>query len=417
MADQAASDSARLTRRSLLGAGAAGAAGLAAGVAVPVGVAGRADAATSPSRVSAANARRTVPFYGRHQAGVVTDPPAHATLVAFDLLPGVDREALARLFAIWTDDAARLTRGEPGLADTEPELATYPAGLTITVAVGAGAVRAAGREVPPWLEGLPAFAIDALEPRWSGGDLLVQFAGDEALSVAHAVRLLTKDARTFVQVRWVQRGFRGTPGSTGLPRNLMGQIDGTGNPPPADLERLVWGRGLPGLAQPAWLRGGTTMVVRRIAMALDTWDQLSRRDRERTIGRTLDNGAPLSGGGPKDRPDLDARDDRGFEVIDPFAHVRRAATKDPDQRFLRRPYSFDDPPPAGALSDSGLIFITFQADVEHQFVPIQQRLSDLDLLNEWTTPVGSGVFAVLPGARPDVPLGAALTDLTVTDLN
>ena len=31
------------------------------------------------------------------------------------------------------------------------------------------------------------------------------------------------------------------------------------------------------------------------------------------------------------------------------------------------------------------------------FTPIQRRLDDLDLLNEWTTPIGSAVFAVPPG--------------------
>ncbi|MFP3813568.1 Dyp-type peroxidase, partial [Bacillus sp. SIMBA_005] len=48
-------------------------------------------------------------------------------------------------------------------------------------------------------------------------------------------------------------------------------------------------------------------------------------------------------------------------------------------------------------SNSGLLFVSFQADVDAQFVPIQDRLDQLDLLNEWTTPVGSAVFAVPPG--------------------
>lgn len=52
--------------------------------------------------------------------------------------------------------------------------------------------------------------------------------------------------------------------------------------------------------------------------------------------------------------------------------------------------------------------MTFQADVEAQFVPVQRRLDELDLLNEWTAPVGSAVFAVLPGVRPGQVLGAAL---------
>ncbi|WP_416428886.1 hypothetical protein [Paenarthrobacter nicotinovorans] len=52
------------------------------------------------------------------------------------------------------------------------------------------------------------------------------------------------------------------------------------------------------------------------------------------------------------------------------------------------------------MSDSGLIFVSYQADVERQFVPIQRRLDELDLLNEWTTPVGSAVFVIPPGCEP-----------------
>ena len=35
---------------------------------------------------------------------------------------------------------------------------------------------------------------------------------------------------------------------------------------------------------------------------------------------------------------------------------------------------------------------------ETQFVPVQQALSDIDLLNQWTKPIGSAVFALPPGA-------------------
>jgi dye decolorizing peroxidase len=47
-----------------------------------------------------------------------------------------------------------------------------------------------------------------------------------------------------------------------------------------------------------------------------------------------------------------------------------------------------------------MIFASYQADVDRQFVPIQRRLDELDLLNQWTTPVGSAVFAIPPGCGP-----------------
>ena len=46
---------------------------------------------------------------------------------------------------------------------------------------------------------------------------------------------------------------------------------------------------------PRWLRGGTTLVLRRIRMELETWDAADRVAREFTIGRRLDTGAPLTG--------------------------------------------------------------------------------------------------------------------------
>lgn len=43
-----------------------------------------------------------------------------------------------------------------------------------------------------------------------------------------------------------------------------------------------------------------------------------------------------------------------------------------------------------------LNLVSYHADVEHQFVRIQKRLEELDLLNEWATPIGSAVFAIPP---------------------
>ncbi len=60
------------------------------------------------------------------------------------------------------------------------------------------------------------------------------------------------------------------------------------------------------------------------------------------------------------------------------------------------------------MSESGLIFVSFQADIDRQFTPMQQRLADLDLLNEWTTPIGSAVFAIPPGCREGGFIGETL---------
>lgn len=390
--DRPTSDGRGASRRQFLLGGAVAGAGAVAAIGIDAAMsAGATDATASPPL----NGDVIVPFYGAHQAGIDTDAQAHVSLVALDLRPDTDREALRRLMRTLTDDAARLTRGESALADTEPELATSPARLTVTFGFGPQVVARAGAPAPAWLRPLPAFAIDRLRPEYGDGDLLLQIAADDPVTVAHATRMLLKDARAFAAPRWVQQGFRrahGTerPGTT--MRNLFGQVDGTANPVPGTtgFDEIVW-------AHEGWLAGGTGAVVRRIAMDLDKWDRLDRPGRDQALGRTQATGAPLTGTDEFDEPDFAAKDAVGFPVIPEFSHVRRARPDDPAQRIFRRGYNYDDSPPAGTVSDAGLLFVSFQADIDRQFVPLQRRLDELDLLNQWTTPIGSAVFALPPG--------------------
>ncbi|QAY62886.1 Dyp-type peroxidase [Xylanimonas allomyrinae] len=397
----------QLSRRHLL---LGGAVGLTAAGAAAAAVASRPEDHDAPTPPEALFGDDRVPFHGTHQAGVATPPPAHVAFVALDLLAQTDATALARLMRILTDDAVRLTQGRGALADTEPELATSPARLTVTFGFGPGFVERAGAAASPsWLRPLPAFGIDRLEDRWSGGDLLLQVCADDPLTVAHAVRMLLKDSRTFTSLRWSQRGFRrahGTEPATATVRNLFGQVDGTVNPAPGtdDFERLVWSHG-----QVPWLEGGTSLVLRRIAMDLDRWDLVDRAGRESAVGRRLDTGAPLTGVAEHDEPDFDAKTPAGFPVIADYSHLRRARSDDPGQKILRRAYNYDDEPGTDdGVSRSGLLFAAYQADVDAQFVPIQRRLDELDLLNEWTTPIGSAVFAIPPGCQADGFVGDTL---------
>ncbi|MGW4498729.1 Dyp-type peroxidase [Micromonospora sp. NPDC004336] len=340
------------------------------------------------------------PFHGPRQAGVATEPQAHASFVALTLRAGTDRAALGRMLRLLSDDAARLTQGRPALADTEPELGLLPARLTVTFGFGPGLYAAAGLDDrrPASVAPLPAFRVDRLQPRWSGGDLLLQICADDPVTVAHAQRVLVKDSRPFATVRWVQQGFRRgagvEPGYT--QRNLFGQLDGTANPRPGGpLETAVW---VPD--GPAWLRDGTTLVLRRISMNLESWDLLGRTDRELAVGRRLDTGAPLTGVAEHDEPDFAATGPDGLAVIPDFSHLTRARVGEDRLKILRRPYNYDGVPTADGGADSGLIFASYQADVARQFLPIQRRLAERDLLNEWTTPIGSAVFAIPPGC-PD----------------
>lgn len=402
------------SRRHLLFGGAAAAG---AGAAAVLGAQALAGALAPTEDGTAASARGTgatavgdalVPFHGAHQAGVETPPQTHARFIALDLRSDVDAAALRRMLRVLSDDAARVTQGRAPLADSEPELALAPARLTVTFGFGPGLVARAGGIAPDWLRPLPPFGVDRLRPEWSDGDLLIHLGADDPVTVAHAARMLLKDARSFANVRWSQQGFRraaGAEASGSTMRNLFGQLDGTVNPVPgsADFDELVWSKGGPG-----WMAGGTSLVLRRIAMDLDGWDRVDRPGREAAVGRRLRDGAPLTGAREHDEPDFAALTPVGFPVIADYSHLRRSRSDVPGERIFRRGYNYDEAPAGGAVSDAGLLFASYQADVDRQFVPIQRRLDELDLLNEWTTPVGSAVFAIPPGCGPDGYVGDSL---------
>ncbi|WP_432993795.1 Dyp-type peroxidase [Dactylosporangium sp. CA-233914] len=385
-----------LSRRALLSGGALAVGGAAAGAAVT------AAAGPEPAKLSTVDyGTQAVPFHGEHQAGIDTPAQAHAAFVALDLKAGTDRAALRRLMRLLTDDAARLTQGTAPLADGQPELVAVPARLTVTFGFGPGLFDAAGRtDRRP--EPLPGFGIDKLEPRWSGGDLLLQLCADDPVTIAHAQRMLVKDARAFGTVRWVQRGFRrgrGMQDDGVTQRNLLGQVDGTANPQP----------GSDVFADAVWTDdGGTTLVLRRIRAELETWDALDSTGKEFAVGRRLSDGAPLTGRREHDPLDLAARTPNGFPVISEFSHAARAHVPDDRLRIFRRPYNYDEPPAADGTADAGLIFASFQRDIARQFLPIQRKLDEADLLNDWITPIGSAVFAVPPGCPPGGWIGQSL---------
>jgi len=391
------------SRRRFLGYLGAAAAG--AGVAAPVTAAtGREDAEPS----GPATPMATLSPYGEHQTGITTPTQRFVETVAVDLLPDTDVDALGRLMRLWTGDVVALMDGRPAPGDTAPELASPNADLTITVGWGPGvfALPGLGEARPAGLHDIPAMRHDRLEERWSGGDLLLVVGAHDGTTVAHTVRRMLADAAPFAQLRWRQSGFWNGFGQDGRPttgRNLFGQVDGSANPSPGTraFDEAVWA------AEPGWFEGGTTLVVRRIAMDLDLWDTATRAEQEHSIGRRLSDGAPLTGGDETDDLDLTAADgDR--PVIALRAHARLAhPTMNNGFRIFRKGlnYTYDD---GSGGTESGLLFLSFQADIARQFTPMQQRLDNADLLNEWTTATGSAVFAVLPGFEEGGWLGDTL---------
>src|SRR5262249_28980958 len=205
---------------------------------------------------------------------------------------------------------------------------------------------------------------------------------------------LVRIARGTAAVRWTQLGFGRTSTTSTTqetPRNLMGMKDGTNNLKAEDgavMRDHVW---VGDHDDPAWMRGGSYVVTRRIRMLLEVWDRSAISDQENTIGRYKVSGAPLGGSREHDPPKLGALDSKGFLLIPDDAHIRVAApSENKGIRILRRGYSFSDgvDPATGEL-DAGLFFIAYQRDPRKQFIPLQQKLSARDALNEYIKHVGS----------------------------
>ena len=410
----AAVSRAPVSRRRMLGVLGAGAAGTALGAAAGFA------AGSARSETAEAAEAGSVAFWGAHQAGITTTVQDRLHLATFDVV--TERPAdLRGLLRAWTAAAAAMSEGDPAgppapnallpPTDTGEASGLPPANLTITFGLGPSLFSHGGEDRfgvadrrPAALIELPAFAGDELDPARSGGDLVVQACSDDPQVAFHAVRNLGRIGRGVVVPRWSQMGFGRTSSTTRAQvtsRNLQGFKDGTNNLRGDDAGAMatnVW----VGDEGPAWMLGGSYMVTRRIRMLIEVWDRASLDDQQQTIGRQKESGAPLGRDAEFDAVPLAAHGPDGAPLIPPDAHVRLAAPEtNRGAALLRRGYSFTDgiDPVTGQL-DAGLFFICFQRDPRSGFVPIQRQLAATDALNEYIVHVGSGIFAVPPGADP-----------------
>jgi deferrochelatase/peroxidase EfeB len=402
---------ARLSRRALLASAAGGGIAAAAGGGFVLGREG--DSAPTSA------ADQTVPFNGRHQAGIATPAQDRLHFAAFDVEDGLRADDLRGLLRAWSGAAERMAAGRlvgdanhEALAppqDTGEALGLAPARLTVTFGLGPSLFDErfglAGLR-PARLRQLPALPGDELDRERSGGDLCVQACADDPQVAFHAVRNLARIGRGAVTVRWSQLGFGRTSSTSraqATPRNLLGFKDGTANLKAEDVQALarhVWVAG-DRAGEPSWLRNGTYLVARRIRMLIEVWDRTSLGDQEQTIGRRKASGAPLG-----------ERDEFATLKVDRLpadSHVRLAApSSNGGAALLRRGYSFTDglDDRLGQL-DAGLFFLSFQRDPD-AFVRVQRQLGSNDALNEYIKHVGSGVWAIPPGAPPGGWVGQTL---------
>lgn len=370
--------------------------------------------------------RRILPFYGRHQMGVVNAPPAAAILASFNILATKPGD-LQRLFRLLTDRIAFLMSGgeTPALDPKFPPadsgiLGTtiVPENLTITVALGASAFDSRfGLQAlkPAHLKPMQGFPNDALEASMCHGDLLLQFCADSLPSCIHALRDIIKNTPDLLVLRWKIDGFLPArqPGQLAqTPRNLLGFKDGTGNPDTNDaplMEQVVWVQ--PGNGEPAWTAGGSYQVVRLVRHYLERWDRTPLQEQETIFGRLRPSGAPIGQTAEHDEPDY--RADPDGKLVPLTSHMRLANARDEESRkhlILRRAFNYSRGVTKAGQLDMGLNFICFQHDLDAGFLYLQDKLNG-EPLEEYIKPFGGGYFFVLPGiADQSAYLGQSLLD-------
>ena len=351
-------------------------------------------------------------FYGEHQAGITTPSQRNIYFLVMDLHTN-KLDDVKQMFKDWTTYAANLTQGKnikpyeknPFVPPTDTgeadSMGAY--GLTLTFGISPSFLKKMGltHKQPKEFQDLPKFPRDQLRENLTGGDICIQACAEDAQVAFHAVRQLVRQARSNITMRWSQSGFVGFDTGNQTPRNLFAFKDGTANQSTIKAaDKNLWADA------PDWMKGGTYLVTRIIQMHLETWDRTSLKGQEDTFGRHRDSGAAIGQKGEFDTFDVHAKDAQGKAVIPEISHMGLA--KRTGVEMLRRSYSYSSGiNPATGQFDSGLLFISFQKSPE-QFIIIQNALGRLDKMNEYTTHIGSGLFACFGGILQGGYIGQAL---------
>lgn len=369
-------------------------------------------------------------FWGSHQSGIITPAQNHTYFAAFDLVTN-KRDDVIKLLQNWTSATSRMTQGLTAVqensegGDSGDTQGLPPSRLTVTFGFGAGMFSKEGTDRyglaarrPEALVDMPVFAGDQLVSERTGGDVSVQACADDPQVAFHAVRQLVRLAEGIAQIRWTQVGFIANPTDNRTARNLMGFKDGTGNPDTRNsalMDQFVW----VGQEGPEWMRGGSYVVARRARIALEHWDKMKTSFQEQIIGREKKSGAPLGKKDEFDKGDLDAVDANGNLLIPENSHLRLAtAASNKGAQILRRSYSYNDGvsytaerwPPwrQGMEYDAGLLFMCYQRDPRTGFIQIFDKMSKFDMMGQFVTHIGGGLFACPSGVHQGEFIGQRL---------
>lgn len=371
---------------------------------------------------------QSVPFRGKHQAGIITPEPAEAIFIAFSVV-AKDLNGLRDMFKRLTTRIDFLTKAnkqdQPQTNKRFPPVNSgilgphiYPDNLTVTVSLGSTLFEKAKYGLkklkPKQLTIMPPFPNDALDKDWCDGDLVLQICGNTRETVIYAVRDIIKYTPDVLVPKWKMDGF--LPARDICMRNtainLLGFKDGTGNASNKDdklMNELVWVGKNNG--EPEWAWNGSYQAIRLIRFFVEFWDRTPLGEQEEVnFGRKKMSGAPLGKSHEFDDPEFNK--DPDGEVTSLTTHIRRAEPRSPERhvaKLRRRSYSYSLGLRKNGHLDMGLNFVCYQNSLADGFISTQNRLNGEDL-EEYIQPFGGGYFYALPGVSETGYIGQSLIE-------
>lgn len=259
-------------------------------------------------------------------------------------------------------------------------------------------------------------------------DLALQFIAESELAVSRAVveaGMLIKQQSLSLDVAALYSGFNREDR-----RSWLGFHDGVSNIAP-ELRRSAIETKVAASTEgdPAWMDGGTYMGFLRLAIDLEMWRGLDRKEQELCVGRDIQTGCPITRSQGDVRQILDGcPESRGpgtpqyrnppVPPIDPdnlarSSHMNRAnlnrpqhrPVDDKDNRIFRQGYEFVEALPGGRLR-VGVNFVSFQRRISSltTILTNQSWLGDINFGGEPSpallTLIGGGYYAVPPAGGP-----------------
>ena len=294
------------------------------------------------------------------QKGILEAPPAHATVLTFDLTDA--QEAPNALAEVWEDIDERLEDWYAWAA------------LTVTIGFGLPLFERLGKmdRKPNALCLMPGWEGDDFDPAQTQADVIVQICSNDRAANHHVERSILKQVASAFRLKDYHYGF-----SMHESRGVLGFVDGTGNPKgDARLPAVFIGD------EDQAYSGGAYLVLRKIREDLDRWESLGVDVQERVVGRRKADSAKLSGGAYAN------------------SHKEKSSveTDAGEIEILRRSFPFSSP------EEAGLLFICFVRDVQQYETVKDQMVSTTtdgvhtgkDAIEEYYTSVSGGYYFVPP---------------------